>query len=130
MPMLSLKSAPRPVWLLALAVIALLAFAACGGDGEEQTLEIAMIPTIQFDKAELTVQADGSVTVAADNTDTDIPHNFAVYTDESAQDLIAKTETCDGPCEDSVTFDIPEPGEYFFQCDVHPDQMVGTFIVE
>jgi len=97
---------------------------------DADTLAVAMIPTIRFDTDEITLPADTEVTVSADNQDTGIPHNWALYTDDAASDLIALTEICAAPCLDEVTFTAPPPGEYFFRCDVHPTQMVGTAIVE
>ena len=91
---------------------------------------VVMIPTIQFDTDEITLPADTEVTISADNQDTGIPHNWAIYTDDTASDLIALTDICAAPCLDEVTFTAPPPGEYFFRCDVHPIQMVGTVIVE
>ncbi len=89
-----------------------------------------MRPTIQFDTDEITLSANTEVTVSADNQDTAILHNWALYTDDTASELIAGTEICAAPCLDEVTFTTPPPGEYFFRCDVHPVQMVGTAIVE
>ncbi len=100
-----------------------------GTTGEGATVEIAMIPVLEFDVDEITVSAGQSVTLTADNTDPGIPHNWAVYTDDSASELIAGTPICTD-CTETITFDAPEPGEYFFKCDVHPVQMVGTFTVE
>ncbi len=98
-------------------------------DGEGTVVEIAMIPVIKFDTADVTVPADQPVTLTADNIDPGIPHNWAVYTDDSASELIAGTPICTD-CTETITFDPPEPGVYFFKCDVHPVQMVGTFVVE
>ena len=97
--------------------------------GEGTTVEIAMIPVLLFDVDEITVPAGQPVTLTADNIDTGIPHNWAVYTDDSASELIAGTPICTD-CTETITFDAPEPGDYFFKCDVHPVQMVGTFTVE
>ncbi len=91
--------------------------------------EIAMIPVIQFDVTDISVPAGQAVTLTADNIDPGIPHNWAVYTDDSASELIAGTPICID-CTETITFDPPEPGVYFFRCDVHPIQMVGTFVVE
>ncbi len=88
-----------------------------------------MIPTIQFDKAELSIPADTDVTVTADNTDDGVSHNFSVYTDESASENLGKTEICSGPCTDEVTLNL-SAGEYFFRCDVHTTVMTGTLIVQ
>ena len=32
--------------------------------------------------------------------------------------------------QDDTVFAIPDAGEYFFRCDVHPTIMTGAFIVE
>jgi len=96
----------------------------------DNVFAVAMIPTIQFDTDKITLPADTEVTVSADNQDTAVLHNWALYTDDTASDLIAMTEICAAPCIDEVTFTPPPPGEYFFRCDVHPVQMVGTAIVE
>jgi plastocyanin len=139
--------------------VALLVAAACGdgGDGGETpaagqtpaaddtpaadetptdggaTAEISMIPSIQFDTAELTIAAGTEVTITVDNTDTGIPHNFAVYTSRDAADsgekALAVTDICTAPCTDTVTLNL-SAGEYFFRCEVHPGQMTGTLLVE
>jgi plastocyanin len=101
--------------------------------GGGQTAEISMIPSIQFDKTELTIAGDTDVTITADNTDSGITHNFAVYTSkdaaDSGEDALAATGTCTAPCTDTVTVNLT-PGEYYFRCQVHPSQMTGTLIVQ
>jgi len=101
--------------------------------GGGATAEISMVPTIQFDTAELTIPADTEVTITADNTDTGIPHNFAVYTSrdaaENGEEALAATDICNAPCTDTVTLNL-SAGEYFFRCDMHPAQMTGTLVVE
>ena len=100
-----------------------------GPAGEGTTVEIAMVPILKFDTADVTVPADQPVTLTAENMDAGILHNWAVYTDDSASELIAGTPLC-VDCTETITFDPPEPGVYFFRCDVHPTQMVGTLTVE
>ncbi len=100
-----------------------------GPTGEGTTVDVAMIPTIKFDTVDVTVPAGETVTLTADNVDTGILHNWALYTDESASEQLAATELCID-CTETITFDPPDPGVYFFRCDVHPIQMVGTFVVE
>jgi len=98
-----------------------------------QTVEIAAIPRMKFDKDTITVKAGSQVTLKFTNSDTGVPHNWAAYTDSTASTPIpgAKTKTCSGPCEDEITFTAPEqPGDYFFRCDIHPVAMTGTLVVE
>jgi plastocyanin len=98
-----------------------------------QTVEISAVPRIKFDKDTITVKAGSQVTLKFTNNDTGVPHNWAAYTDSTASTLItgAKTKTCSGPCEDTITFTAPsEPGDYFFRCDVHPSAMKGTLVVQ
>jgi plastocyanin len=95
--------------------------------------EIKMIPTLAFDKTELTIPADTEVTITVDNADIGVPHNFAVYTSrdaaESGEAALVATDICIGPCTDTATLNLGV-GEYFFRCDVHPTIMVGTITVE
>ncbi len=96
--------------------------------GEGTVVEVAMIPVNQFDVADITVSAGQPVTLTADNQEPGIPHNWALYTDESATEQLAATAICTD-CTETITFDPPDPGVYFFRCDVHPIQMVGTITV-
>ena len=105
-----------------------------GGSPPAGTVEeIAMVPVISFDKTDITVPAGQPVTLTADNQEPGIIHNWAVYTSrdaaEGGEDAIAATVIC-ADCTETITFDPPEPDVYFFRCDVHPLDMVGTFVVE
>jgi plastocyanin len=84
-----------------------------------------------FDTDCLAVNSGEAYTVALDNQDT-TPHNFSVYTDDSAAEALL-----DGSADlvdpgASFTYQgepIPDPGEFFFRCDLHPTTMTGTFVV-
>jgi plastocyanin/uncharacterized membrane protein len=79
----------------------------------------------RFVPSSLTVPAGEPIGLAFENEDEGVPHNVAVYEDDSAAQSLFVGDLVDGPT--SVTYDVPalEPGEYYFRCDVHP-QMNGT----
>ena len=83
---------------------------------------------LSFDKSTLTVPAGEAFTLALVN-ESSMPHNVAIYTDDSASEDIYIGAVI---TNDTVVYEIPalDPGEYFFRCDVHPVDMVGTLIVE
>jgi plastocyanin len=95
-----------------------------GGGGEGLTIAAA---NVQFDKDQLTIPADGA-SLRFVNEDT-AEHNVAIYQDDSASEDIFVGQVIPGGQE--VTYDIPghEPGDYYFQCDVHP-AMNGTATFE
>jgi hypothetical protein len=69
-------------------------------------------------------------TIDFNNQDPNVQHNVSIYTDDSASEDLFMGEIITGP--DSVTYDvdpIDEEGDFFFQCDVHPTSMTGTFVV-
>lgn len=82
---------------------------------------------VQFDTDQLTIPADGGALQFV-NEDT-AEHNVAIYEDDSASQEIFKGQIIPGGQE--TTYEIPaqEPGEYYFQCDVHPG-MNGTVTFE
>lgn len=92
-----------------------------GGPGLEITAA-----NVAFDKNELTIPADGAELHFV-NDDT-AEHNVAIYQTEDAQADIFVGDTIPGG---QITYSIPahEPGEYYFQCDLHPT-MNGTATFE
>lgn len=85
---------------------------------------------IAFNTSTITVPAGANITVNFDNEDANVPHNFAVYETEAAQNAIFQGKTITGPAQTTYSFKAPnKPGTYFFRCDVHPTQMYGQFIV-
>ena len=139
-------------WLMlagtVVALVALAGFAAaCGDDDDgngdtgetgtedgaadgESLLEISAESSASFSTGSLVAPAGESFTVVFDNQDGVEPHNFAIYTDESASELIGGTEIVTGPVTQELVVGGLEAGEYFFKCDVHPTTMTGTLTVE
>jgi len=73
----------------------------------------------------LTIPAHVVVTLVMDNQDSGVPHDLGV-------DVVGggRTETCNGPCESSVTFAAHVPGSYHFFCSLHPEMVGDLRVVE
>lgn len=81
-----------------------------------------------FDKACLAAPAGQSFTIAFKSDDA-LPHNIAVLEGHSSTKVLFRGEIFPGP--KTTTYDVPalKAGTYAFHCEVHPDQMKGTFVV-
>jgi predicted lipoprotein with Yx(FWY)xxD motif/plastocyanin len=98
--------------------------------GKNVTIDL-IAQNIAFNLSTITVPAGAQVTVNFNNKDSGIPHNFAVYTDQSASTSIFVGQTITGPSTIVYKFTAPAtPGNYFFRCDIHPTIMTGTFVVQ
>ncbi|HKS91014.1 MAG TPA: cupredoxin domain-containing protein [Tepidiformaceae bacterium] len=100
------------------------------GAAQPVTLQISAEAGNKYDKNTLTVPAGAHVTVQFDNT-TDVIHNFSIYDKKGGTELYTG-DLFKGP---NVTkdekFTAPaKAGNYYFQCDVHPDTMFGTLVVQ
>ncbi|MCL6645673.1 MAG: cytochrome c oxidase subunit II [Dehalococcoidia bacterium] len=102
-----------------------------GAEVQEITI---VAKNVLFDLDTITVKAGAQVKLTVDNQDKGVPHNWALYQSEDAasrgEPPIAATAVETGPVVQELTFPAPEPGEYFFRCDVHPTTMAGKFIVQ
>ncbi|MGH2759324.1 MAG: plastocyanin/azurin family copper-binding protein, partial [Actinomycetota bacterium] len=91
---------------------------------------------IKFDAEQMAFPAGEEITVTFDNQDVGVPHDWTLWESEEAATAndegakIAGTNTFAGANEEDVTFTAPEPGEYYFNCTVHPPSMNGTAEVE
>jgi plastocyanin len=67
-------------------------------------------------------------TITFENRDAGQQHNIAIYSDSSLADVLFDGELVTGPT--TVQYEVPalEPGEHYFQCDVHPT-MSGSVMV-
>jgi plastocyanin len=135
------------------AVIAALTAACGGGDGTNGASPASPEPTatetgtaeptpqgtpveleveaenFAFDESTYTVPAGSTVELKFKNRDEGVPHTFSVYTSSDAQEEIFATGNVVGDTEDEFQFAAPDPGTYYFQCDVHPN-MNGDVVVE
>lgn len=104
-----------------------------GGEGGGADADLTVISeNIAFDTDTITVGGGEEVVIDFQNPDS-APHNIAVYQDQASgvaqEDPIFQGETIDGG--ESIVYNIPavEAGEYYFQCDVHPN-MSGAYVAE
>ena len=146
----------KRLWILPiLAILAIgLVAAACGDDDEEATAtrtpgasptaagpaatgtpaagatQITLVAAaLGFDKGTLEVTAGQPFTITLDNQD-DVSHTLAIYTEEGGDEIAGVEPSTVRPGETgTLTTTIAEPGEYYFQCDFHPQQMNGTLTV-
>jgi plastocyanin len=98
-----------------------------------EQLQISADSLTSFDVDELSAPAGEPFTVTFDNRDTGVPHNWALYVSEDdagdTDKAIAATEIESAPDTQSVVVPALDPGEYYFQCDVHPN-MNGTLTAQ
>jgi plastocyanin len=99
----------------------------CGKDGKP-ILDIAA-KGIAFDKNCLVAVAGKPFDLNFDNQDPNVPHNVAIYTDSSLANGLFTGDTVTGPTKTTYKVDALDAGDYYFQCDVHPTQMNGQFVV-
>lgn len=129
--------------LPAIAAVLLLMGAACssdggsssdGGDSESRdtsaeapfeiseepvaTTEVDLPKSYKFEPVAIAIDAGDEVTWT--NQD-DFPHNVHL--------LDGSDVTEDLPIGESATIAFDEPGDYYYECSIHPDQMQGKVVV-
>ena len=82
----------------------------------------------KFDKDCLAAPTGQAFTIDFKNLDRGIPHNVAIYEDETVHKVLFKGELVDGPGEKTYSVEALSAGTFFFRCDPHPE-MNGTFVV-
>jgi plastocyanin len=96
-------------------------------DEPSQTKIELVVKNIHFSVKCLVVPAGKPLTVSFQNKDF-VNHNFSIYTLDFAGEF---TGDITYPNE-KVNYKVPalEPGQYLFQCDIHPQDMSGPLIVQ
>lgn len=84
---------------------------------------------IAFAPDTVTIKANEEVEIRFDNNDRAVQHNISIYGQDPTRPVF-RGELVTGVATVTYTFRSPGPGEYRFQCDVHPGQMKGTVKVE
>ena len=97
------------------------------GDGGGPSITV-VAENLAFDTGRIEIPADTPVTITMDNRDAGVQHNIAIYADDSLSEVLFQGELHTGP--GTIDYAIPPlpPGEYYFQCDVHPN-MNGVVVV-
>ncbi len=127
--------------LLALALIACTAedggssepAAASGGAGggsgtatvADGAVEISAA-NLEFNVTTIEATAGEEFTITLVNDDS-APHNISIYTEEGGEQIVLG-DTAEGGATVETQVSALEAGEYYFQCDIHPD-MNGTVVV-
>ena len=96
--------------------------------GEAAHGEIAELEAkeIAFDLTELEFPANAEAELLLKNDDKGILHNVSIYAGaDAAAPPILKGDFVAGGSDITYHFSTPAPGEYYFQCDIHPN-MNGT----
>ena len=137
--------------LLALGLVA----AACGDDDEEEptatqapgasptaagpaatgtpaagATEITIVAAaLGFNQGSFEVTAGQPFTITLDNQD-DVSHDLHIYIEQGGDSIaVTDPDRVSPGSKGTLTTTITEPGEYYFQCDFHPQQMNGTLTV-
>lgn len=96
---------------------------------EEHAGEAALVQiraeNTAFSREEMTLTADTEVEIRFDNNDRDVQHNISILGQDPSRPVF-RGQLVTGVATATYTFHAPPPGEYRFQCDVHPTQMKGT----
>ena len=98
-----------------------------GGAGGDQGAAVTVTAqNISFDTDTIELPTETESTITLVNEDT-VPHNIAIYTDDTVAENLFRGETVTG---DTIDYTVPplDAGEYYFQCDVHPT-MNGSAVV-
>jgi plastocyanin len=84
-----------------------------------------------FDTDCLAAPAGIAFTIEFTNNDAGVPHNVDIYDQQGGTHLAGAGPTDFFPGPGTTTYDVSslDAGTYFFQCDVHPTAMFGTFVV-
>ena len=98
------------------------------------SMTLNMITTNRFEVDRITIVADTDVDIVANNIDGSTPHNLAIYDSQEAYltgstDAALYTTPVCATCKESLVVNLPA-GQYFFQCDVHPDTMIGILTAQ
>jgi plastocyanin len=90
-----------------------------GGGGDPSAITVAAADLV-FDTDQIDAPAGEAFAIEFVNDDS-VPHNIAIYTDESKSETLFEGEIINGG--ERITYQVPalDAGDYYFDCQVHPD---------
>jgi plastocyanin len=101
---------------------------AVGGGGGAPAGLVVTAKGLSFDTKELDLPAGQPTTITFHNEDAGIPHNIAIYTDQSLSTALFQGEQFPGAATQEYQVPALDPGTYYFHCDVHTT-MNGIVVV-
>jgi plastocyanin/uncharacterized membrane protein len=116
------------VWLMIFKPTLGLGGDPCEADATADGATLCASNDQSFSTAELMAPAAEPISLRFTNADEGVPHNVAIYADDSAQESLFVGDTITGP--DEITYEVPalDAGSYYYRCDIHP-VMDGTLEV-
>ena len=101
------------------------------GQAPEAASNLVTASDSKFDKATLEAPPATKISYELKNAGK-VKHNIH-FMDKAGGDTLAEGaegKIIDGGATDTVSFTTPAAGNYYFQCDLHPDTMKGAFVVK
>ncbi len=91
-----------------------------GGEGDTSDAITVTAADLAFDTDQIDAPAGEAFIIEFVNDDT-VPHNIAIYADESKSQTLFEGEIINGG--ERITYQVPalDAGDYYFDCQVHPD---------
>jgi plastocyanin len=96
---------------------------------EPQTYIRVSAKDMAFNTSLVVSVAESGVTVEISNLDATV-HTFGVFRDAGGRMPLLPSERIEPGQVVERTFTTPPPGSYIFRCDIHPGQMLGSFVTQ
>lgn len=87
-------------------------------DDPVATTDVNLPKSYKFEPAVITIKAGDEVTWTNED---DFPHNVHLFDGDVTQDL---------PVGESTSMAFDDPGDYYYECSIHPQQMRGKIVVQ